>query len=95
MGVTKMLVLALLCATVAHAGSAGEGEHGTLAIGPGHQCAAQAELRIAQRAEQGAGTTEAQSDAETAAYGQGGQRRFVVERGRRAVGGHPRDSSSS
>ncbi len=27
MGVTKMLVLALLCATAAHAGSAGEGEH--------------------------------------------------------------------
>jgi hypothetical protein len=28
MGVTKALVLAVLCATAAHAGSAGEGEHG-------------------------------------------------------------------
>ena len=75
----------------------GQGQHAALAVGARDERAADRELRVAQRVEQGPGPAQPQADAEPAAVGQRGERR----RGRlgamatRPATRHSRVSSSS
>ena len=73
--------------------AAGESQDAALAVGPGYECTANGQLRVAKRRQERPCPPEPEPDPEPTAGGERGERFVIVGRGRR--GGHSRVSSSS